>query len=212
MPDPNNPLSYIGASNDPTLGNRVKQSQQSTLDLQRGLSQIAAKGQNARQLAGINNLAQAKREGMQYGLNPNSPTFAADLAERRGDIHDTSRSNILSNRATAAGIAADSLGLKPPPGKPISIAQAVNPNALQTMGISNKILASAAQGSDVRVLEDTNRDKIKEVQHISKEGDPIAGKQRTTEIENIKKQKDKVPVRGLTRVEEDNLMLSLIHI
>ena len=204
MPDPNNPLSYIGASNDPTLGDRVKQSQKSTLDLQRGLGQIAAQGQNERQLAGINNLAQAKRVGMQYGLNPNSPTFAADLAQRRGDIHDTSRSNILSNQATAAGIGASKLGFLPH--KPQTLSQAVDPFRRGTSGLPIDVLTSKVAGLDAAVQTKRREDTVKKERHRTKFGEQVGGIKETTTGKDIQETKTKGSPTGLTSVEKDTLM------
>jgi len=52
MPDPNNPLSYIGASNDPSLTQRTVDTNRSLQEMRRNLGQIASQG--------INTLAQQR--------------------------------------------------------------------------------------------------------------------------------------------------------
>lgn len=52
MPDPNNPLSYIGASNDPSLTQRTVDTNRSLQEMRRNLGQIASESGYARQLEG----------------------------------------------------------------------------------------------------------------------------------------------------------------
>jgi hypothetical protein len=85
--DPSNPLSMIGASNDPSLTQRTVDQNKGAIDLQRGLAQIALQGQNADRLAGINNSdARDAAQALMFqkaNINPLASDALTQLAQRR---------------------------------------------------------------------------------------------------------------------------------
>jgi hypothetical protein len=106
--DPNNPLSAIGVSNDPTLGDRTKGQAQGAIDLQNALGAIAAKGQNTRantQLTGDLNQRNTRASNLltehQFDVMAPPPAAGApvpDLAKILRDSRD------LKNRTAESGI------------------------------------------------------------------------------------------------------------
>ena len=82
--DPNNPLSAIGASNDPTLTQRTIDMAGSANDLQSKLGQILQTGQQQRmntQLTGDINDRNTRNEVLLgKNINPNSPTAMPGFA------------------------------------------------------------------------------------------------------------------------------------
>jgi hypothetical protein len=122
MPDPNNPLSYIGQSNDPTLGTRTVNADKSALNLQMGLAELAKKSQYATTLQQLTNqgnaaIARTNRQGrneaaaLSQGLDFNSPDFSV---ERKAQFDTTQN----LNRGRLAELAAGTGQVVVPPAKP----------------------------------------------------------------------------------------------
>jgi len=205
MPDPNNPLSYIGASNDPTLGDRVKQGQQGTLDLQRGLGQIAAQGQNARRLAGINNESTEYQSGMTLGLNSrgkNNPV-AADLSRIGRDISNVRQAGAHKEN-TAGALNLGHLGIYPT--MQPTLGQTALPSNVPRKGIPLGIRESAAAQSEA--AEITAKSRLTEGETLKDTGLMINDKlvpfgsvqrERKNETQTTTQAKFDVPIPEATR-------------
>ena len=85
--DPTNPLSAIGASNDPSLTQRIVDQNKGAIDLQRGLAEIASRGQNQRANTTLTGNIAAEAAALKpfYDSNiiPNTPTSLEELATTR---------------------------------------------------------------------------------------------------------------------------------
>lgn len=148
MPDPNNPLSYIGNSNDPTLKARTEGSAQGAIDLQRGLAQIMSQGQNQRAnttlQGGINATAADRLPFQQAQINPDAPNAATLLdTARLTEIANKDSGTNLNNSAGALNRAKFGVGSAAPAG---SSANEIQNPALPTMPIARVGDTAAASG------------------------------------------------------------------
>tara|TARA_R100001082_G_scaffold32102_1_gene16463 strand:- start:13663 stop:14478 length:816 start_codon:yes stop_codon:yes gene_type:complete len=112
-----NPLSMIGASNDPTLGDRLTQSAKATSDLQSGLAKIAQQNRaqlEAQKMAGDTSRATAL---IGQGVMPQPmiklhPDAAAWMSNKTQSELDLNESNILKNFGDA-GVSATKMARWP---------------------------------------------------------------------------------------------------
>ena len=176
--DPKNPLSAIGASNDPSLTQRTVDQNKGAIDLQRGLAVIASQGQNARQLAGINNASLEKRTGMPLGLDPtgNTPKYVSGLGQIASNANALSQAQTKKAIADAHQAKASALGTIRqdvggiPGWKPgMTLEGLIAPENTTTLGTPGKTEASAA-GVAKLVSTDKNTRKETSVKYVPGKG------------------------------------------
>ena len=112
-----NPLSMIGASSDPTLGDRLTQSAKATSDLQGGLAKIAQQNRaqlEAQKMAGDTSIATSfiNKNIMPENMILTHPKAATAISNLRQSELDLNESNILKNFG-AAGESATKMGRWP---------------------------------------------------------------------------------------------------
>jgi hypothetical protein len=115
MPDPNNPLSYIGQSNDPSLTQRTVDTNRSLQEMRRNLGQIASESGYARQLEAQKgwqerNLEELKArravEKLLYEKNINPSNWGTAM-QNLGDLYQTGQEETGTNivvKAREAGL------------------------------------------------------------------------------------------------------------
>jgi hypothetical protein len=104
--DPNNPLSAMGRSNDPSLEKRTTDSAAASDALRRDLAQLTSQGQNADRLANINNtaLSEAARKlpYQRSNIRVNDPEANTKLDARR--LNDIATNNAAQFANRSAGM------------------------------------------------------------------------------------------------------------
>ena len=163
--DPKNPLSMIGASNDPTLTQRTVDQNKGAIDLQRGLAQIASQGQNADRLAGINNsAAKDAAQALMFqkaNINPLARDALTQLARTKNSNIGLVDAQAFGQNAGAWADLAKNIGYTANP-QPTG-ADIVSPTNSATMTTPGAIMAAAA-GSNAKVTgTDKNEQEIKRV-------------------------------------------------
>lgn len=148
--DPNNPLSAIGASNDPSLTARTTAQNQGAINLQNALGQLASKGQNDRKLRAQADEAAAYRTGLGLNLNTRGDLdkLRDDLAQKFGDVANASRAGAFQADATGMNQMND-LGFAPVM-QDTAGATASRNNSLRSV-VPTSILKGKVHGSDAAV-------------------------------------------------------------
>ena len=173
MPDPNNPLSYIGASNDPSLTQRTVDTNRSLQEMRRNLGQIASqsgydrslegfKAGNASALAKQNNLASLIRGYLTQGID-----LPGHSGGRMGERYATD--TIAKQLANIA--AADAVGAGPflTPGMHISELAASDPITLPTTPSGERV---ARAGQPVTTFN-TGTSGKETITNVQLEGDTV---------------------------------------
>ena len=187
--DPINPLSAIGASNDPSLTARTTANNAGAIELQNALGKLAAGGQNDRRLAGINNTSLERRTGMPLGLDPGNANYQAGLAQIGADISAVRGSEAYKNEATAATGLADSLGLYATPKN--TLAETVSRTNSAAIGTPGNILKNAATGSDAAEIAK------KESQGVKRQGSVLPNTNTPVGLQDLTTSQDtELTVKG----------------
>jgi hypothetical protein len=175
--DPINPLSAIGASNDPSLTARTTANNAGAIELQNALGKLAAGGQNDRRLAGINNESLEFRDLARLGLS-NRGSGAGGLQEGleqiRSDNSNTARAKSFNDEASAMGILARDTGFRPnlqsTAGETASRINSV------TAGLPTSVLAAMVNGSQAaEATAKVGQERKSTTMNIG--GVPVAGEQ-----------------------------------
>jgi hypothetical protein len=180
--DPKNPLSMIGASNDPSLTQRTVDQNKGAIDLQNALGKLASMGINERQLAGINNASVERRTGMPLGLDPGNANFQAGLNRIANDASNKSQADAFSSEAAAAAALADSTGFRVNP--QATAGQTASRKNSGTQGLPGKILAAASTGSDAAKTSASQEQGTKDKNFIAPGNVVIGGTMRETTNNN----------------------------
>ena len=206
--DPINPLSAIGASNDPSLTARTTANNAGAIELQNALGKLAAGGQNDRRLAGINNTSLERRTGMPLGLDPGNANYQAGLAQIGADISAVRGSEAYKNEATAATGLADSLGLYATPKN--TLAETVSRTNSAAIGTPGNILKNAATGSDAAKVT-AKRTTGDEQDFTMVNGVPIGTyrKKVTSEDQNTVEGKNTEQAKDITQIVLSKILSKL---